>query len=62
MLAKITTLIEEAETELKDVRRRLQREACLPPKPTDPFDPVSCLGIWLAALHGRRAELLRSLH
>jgi hypothetical protein len=61
-LDDIEALIEVAEDELAALRRRRQRDGGQPPNPSDPFDPLSCLEIWLAALHGRRAELLRWLH
>ena len=61
-LADIEALIELAEDELKALRLRSRRDGGPPPDPSDPFDPISCLEIWLAALRGRRAELLRPLH
>jgi hypothetical protein len=61
-LASIEALIEQAEHELKSVKLRLGRNGGAPPDRSDPSDPVSCLEIWLAALRGRRTELLHSLH
>jgi hypothetical protein len=59
-LASIEALIEQAEHELKALR--LKGNGGPPPDPSDPFDPVGCLEIWLAALRGHRTELLRPLH
>ncbi len=61
-LADMEVLIERAESELEALRLRLHQEGRLPPDPSDPFDPITCLEIWLAALRGRRAELLHTLH
>jgi hypothetical protein len=58
-LASIEALIERAEHELKAVKLRLKENGG---PPSDPSDPVSCLEIWLAALRGRRTELLHPLH
>jgi hypothetical protein len=61
-LADIEALIEVAEDELAALRLSIRRDGGSSPDPSDPFDPISCLEIWLAALHGRHAELLRPLH
>jgi hypothetical protein len=61
-LVDIEALIEVAEDELAALRLRLKHDGGPPPDPSDPADPISCLEIWLAALHGRRAQLLRPLH
>jgi hypothetical protein len=61
-LADIEALVEAAEDELAALRLRRKQDGRPPPDPSDPFDPISCLEIWLAALHGRRVELLRPLH
>jgi hypothetical protein len=61
-LADIEALIEVAEDELAALRLRPKHDGGPPPDPSDPADPVSCLELWLAALHGRRAQLLRLLH
>ena len=61
-VAKIEALIEQAEDQLEALRFRLKGNGVPSPDPSDPADPISCLEIWLAALHGRRAELLRPLH
>jgi hypothetical protein len=61
-LAAIEALIEQAENELKALRLRPQPEGRPPPDRSDPFDPISCLEIWLAALKGHRAQLLGPLH
>jgi hypothetical protein len=53
-------MIARAEAELAALRLRLGREGCAP-APADPFDPIACLEIWLAALHVARDGLLRSL-
>jgi hypothetical protein len=58
-LASIEALIEQAEHQLKAVKLRLKGNGG--PSP-DPSEPVSCLEIWLAALRGRRTELLHPLH
>ena len=59
-LAKIEALIEQAEDNLKALRL-LKGNGGPPSNPSNPFDPIGCLEIWLAALCGRRAELLRPL-
>ena len=61
-LASIEALIEQAEHQLKAVKLRLKGNGGPPPDPSDPSDTVSCLEIWLAALRGRRTELLHPLH
>ena len=61
-LAAIEALIEQAEDDLKALRLRLKGNGGPPSNPSSPFDPIGCLEIWLAALRGRRAELLRPLH
>jgi hypothetical protein len=61
-LDDVEALIEVAEDELAALRRHRQRDGGQPSNPSDPFDPVSCLEIWLAALRGRRTELLHPLH
>jgi hypothetical protein len=60
-LAQIEALIEQAEDELEALRLRPKGSRGSAHR-SDPFDPISCLKIWLAALRGRRAELLRPLH
>jgi hypothetical protein len=52
-LAEVEALIARAEAELATLRRRLGREGRVP-DPADPFDPVRCLEIWLAALYAAR--------
>jgi hypothetical protein len=61
-LASIEALIEQAEHQLKAVKLRLKGNGGPPPDPSDPSEPVSCLEIWLAALRGRRTELLHPLY
>ena len=56
-LAAIEALIEQAEDDLKALRL-LKGNGGPPSNPSSPFDPIGCLEIWLAALRGRRAELL----
>jgi hypothetical protein len=51
-----------SDLELAALRLRPKHDGGPPPDPSDPADPVSCLELWLAALHGRRAQLLRPLH
>ena len=58
-LAEIEALIAQAEAELAALRRRLGQDG-RPPDPSDPFDPVGCLEIWLAALYATRAGLLHA--
>ena len=61
-LVKLGELIKRAEDEMETFRLRLKGDGGSPPDRSDPSDPISCLEIWLAALYGRRAELLRPLH
>jgi hypothetical protein len=61
-LARIKALIEQAEHKLKALRCCFNGNGGPPPDRSDPSDPISCLEIWLAALRGRRAELLGPLH
>ena len=61
-LAKIEALIEQSEDDLEALKRCRKGTGGPPPDPSDPSDPISCLEIWLAALRGRRAELLHPLH
>ncbi len=56
-LAEIEAMIARAEAELSALRFRLGREGRAV-DPSDPFDPVHCLEIWLAALYATRARLL----
>jgi hypothetical protein len=58
-LAGLAAMIVGAELELATLHRRLARAGSAP-DPSDPFDPVGCLETWLAALRGRREELLRA--
>ena len=58
-LAEIEALIAEAEAELAVLRQRLECGSRAP-DPSDPFNPVGCLEIWLAALYATRAGLLHA--
>ena len=58
-LAEVEALIAQAETELAVLGRFLEREGRFF-DPADPFDPVGCLEIWLAALYAARAGLLHA--
>ena len=60
-LASIEALIEQAEDELKALRL-FKGNGRPPSNPSNPFDPIGCLEIWLAALRGRRTELVHPLH
>ncbi len=57
-LAEIEALIARAEAELAELARGLEQDGH-GPDPSDPFDPVGCLEIWLRALRDRRDELVR---
>jgi hypothetical protein len=61
-LAKIEALIEQAEEQLKALMLRSIGHGRQAGRRSDPSDPISCVEIWLAALRGRRAELLRPLY
>ena len=57
-LREIEDMLAEAEAALMALGLHLGREG-LVADPSDPLDPVGCLGIWLDALRRRRDELLR---
>ena len=57
-LAEVEALIAEAEAKLAVLRQHLECEGRAP-GPSDPFDPVGCLEIWLRALRERRDDILR---
>ena len=56
-LAEVEALVAQAEVELAVLRQRLEHEG-RSPDPSDPFDSVGCLEIWLRALRERRDDLL----
>ncbi len=57
-LAQIEAMIGQAEAELAAHRLRLKHEG-RSPNPSDPFDQVGCLKLWLAVLRRLRSEWLR---
>ena len=58
-LAEIEAMIVGAEAELVALKRRLGQE-CRVTDPSDPFDPIRCLELWLCALYATRARLLQA--
>jgi hypothetical protein len=56
-LAEIDALITGAEAELAALKLHIGRKGRVP-DPSDAFDPVGCLELWLAALYASRARLL----
>ena len=57
-LVAFDALITEAEAELARHKRRLEQAGGPAPAPSDPFDPISCLELWLKALRRCRAQRL----
>jgi hypothetical protein len=57
-LARIEAMIGQAEAQLAAHKVRLKREGRIP-NPSDPFDQVGCLELWLAVLRQLRDGLLR---
>jgi hypothetical protein len=51
-------MIGQAEAQLAAHKLRLKREG-RSPNPSDPFDQVGCLKLWLAVLRRLRSEQLR---
>ena len=57
-LAQIEAMIGQAKAELAAHKLRLKCEG-RSPNPSDPFDQVGCLELWLAVLRQLRNDLLR---
>ena len=57
-LARIEAMIGQAEAQLAAHKVRIKREG-RSPNPSDPFDQVGCLELWLTVLRELRDGLLR---
>jgi hypothetical protein len=58
-LAQIEAMIGQAEAQLAAHKLRLKHGGRTP-NPSDPFDQIGCLKLWLAVLRGLRNDLLRA--